>query len=102
MAEGRQINLDSGEGQILRGYITDDIFACSSFLEIVFESSYKCLFGANIEYYFTYYGIDWIPLSFSESTGLNNNWHYEITAVPRCLFTLVTERHYKSKVIFHP
>lgn len=88
---GRQVNLDNGEGQILRGFLTDDIFSCSSFLEIVFETNKKCVFGADINYYFTYYNIDWIPLRFSESTGLNHNWHYELIAVPKSLFTLVTK-----------
>lgn len=91
MAKGRQINLDEGEGQIGQAFLTDDFFACSSFLEIVFECDKKCSFGPDVGYYFTYQGIDWIPYSFSESTGANMNWHYEMSCCPKCLYMVINE-----------
>lgn len=89
MTEGRQINLDKGEGTILDGYIVDDIYAPSSFLNIIFESPKKLVFGADENYYFTFSNIDWIPLSFDETKGIQMAWHYEINAVPRCLVKLI-------------
>lgn len=91
MAKGRQINLDLGEGQILKGFIIDDFFACSTFLDIIFECAGKCTFEESPDYYFTYYEIDWVPMSVSESTGSNGTWHYELSACPKSLYTLISK-----------
>ena len=91
MAKGKQINLDLGEGQILQGYITDDLFSCCTFLDITFECSEKLTFEPSIEYYLTYYEVDWIATGINESTGVNNNWHYELTCCPKSVFTLITK-----------
>ena len=89
MAKGRQINLDNGEGSILDGYVVDDIYAPSSFLNITFESQDKLLFGADSDYYFTYLEMDWVPISFSENKGNQGLWHYEMECYPRSLLLLV-------------
>jgi len=96
MAEGKQINLDdlnsdNNDATFIKAIITNDFYACSPFLEIVFECSHKLLFGPSTEYYFTYYGIDWMPMSFSESYTANKTWHYEMTASPRMIFAYITK-----------
>ena len=89
--KGCQINLDNGEGKILEGFVTDDIRAPSSFLEIVFECPDKLIFGADPDYYFTYLSIDWVPVTLDEGTGANNTWHYDLGCYPRCIFTKITK-----------
>lgn len=89
MAKGRQINLDDGEGSILDGYIVDDIYAPCSYLDIIFESEKKLLFGADTDYYFTYLEIDWVPSGFSETKGNQGLWHYEMTCYPRCMLFVI-------------
>ncbi len=91
MAKGRQINLDLGEGQILKGFITDDFFSCCSFLDIIFESPDKLTFDASPDYYLTYFEVDWVPMTFSESTGSNKNWHYELGCCPKNIYTYITK-----------
>ncbi len=89
--KGCQINLDNGEGRIIDGYVEDDIHACSSYLDITFESPNKLLFGADNEYYFTFLKIDWVPLSTDERTGTNGTWQYNLRCLPKCVFTMITK-----------
>lgn len=89
--EGRQINLDLGEGQILQGTITDDFFSCCTFLDIIFECSGKLDFQPNINHYLTYYEVDWIAMNVSESTGSNGNWHYELGCCPKMVFAVISK-----------
>lgn len=88
---GCQINLDNGEGRILDGYVVDDIYAVSSYLVISFESPNKLLFGADPNYYFRFLNIDWCGMSFSEKTGTNKTWHYDMRCCPRNVFFYVTK-----------
>lgn len=89
--KGCQINLDNGEGIILDGYVVDDIYAMSSYLNIIFETPKKLLFGADSDYYFTYMNIDWVPDTLDESTGVNAAWHYELNCCPRPVFSMITK-----------
>lgn len=91
MAAGRQINLDENVRGILKANITNDFYACSPFLYVVFESQDKLVFGPSTEYYLTYYHIDWVPASFLENKTTNKTWHYEMTCLPRTLFTYITK-----------
>ena len=91
MAEGRQINLDEGEGTILEGYAIDDIYSPCSYITLTFECSQKLTFGADVNYYLTYCNIDWVPMSFSEKTGTNKMWHYEMCCCPKAVFKLITK-----------
>ena len=91
MADGLQINLDNGEGRILSGSYTDDIFSCCAFLEIIFECSDKLVFGADNNYYLTYSGQNWVPIQLNESTGSNNTWHYDLGCIPAPMMTLITK-----------
>jgi len=88
---GCQINLDNGEGHIISGFVEDSIHAVSSYLEITFESSYKLLFGASTDYYFTFLNLDWVPLSTDERAGIELQWQYELRCLPRCVFMLITK-----------
>lgn len=86
---GQQINLDVGQARILEGYIEDDIFAISSYLHIKFESPVKLLLGADNKYYFTYMGIDWVPMTLDECRGIQDPWQYEVNCCPKCIYTYI-------------
>lgn len=87
--KGRQINLDNGEGNVLDGFIVDDVCSPCSWLDITFETSEKLLFGADADYYFTYVDIDWVPFSFTETVSVNKTWHYEMSCYPKAVFALI-------------
>ena len=91
MAKGKQINLDYGQGQILYGTLTDDFFSLCTFLEIIFECSEKLDFPPTLENYFTYYEVDWTPITVQESTGSNKTWHYELSCYPKSVLTYITK-----------
>lgn len=86
---GCQLNLDKGEGQIIDGFIMDDIRSPATILEIVFECKNKCTFTDDDTNYFSYMGIDWAPLSHTEEHSNAGLWHYVCSCYPRQLMTII-------------
>lgn len=80
---GCEINLDEGQGEVLRAVLIDDILGVCSSVEIEFYSQNKLTFDNSKTHYFTYDGIDWIPASISETAGTNGGWTYIAMAYPR-------------------
>ena len=80
---GRQINLDTGEGQIVNGEWTDDIRAVGSELTIEFISPRKLQFNDTADTYITYKTVDWVPISFSQIQSGDNAWTYSMHCFPR-------------------
>lgn len=89
--KGQQINLDNGQARIVEGYVEDSIYSICSYLVIKFVSPAKLLFGADNAYYFTYMGIDWVPMTLDESKGIQEAWQYEVTCCPKSVFTYITK-----------
>lgn len=81
----RLIDLDKGEGQIISGFIVDDIRYTCTELQIVFECSEYLKFLPNDENYITYKEIDWIPITHGCIYNANGLWHYDCICYPRSI-----------------
>lgn len=87
--EGCVLNLDDSTANITYCVITDDIRSACSVLEVAFDTSVFIAFKPDKSYYFTYFGLDWIPISQQTSISSSGTYHYEICAVPKIAFEII-------------
>ena len=90
MSEGCQINLDEGEGTILKGFLKYSIHDVATYLCIKFEVLEPIVLNSDPENYITVGGVDWVPVTNNLTKREQTNmWEYELTCYPRCMFTII-------------
>ena len=87
--EGLQIDLDSGEGLVVSGHITDQISNPCTMLQLEFHCKEMLVFHPDENYYFRYLSLEWIPLTCNFGHTSENTWWYRVEAIPKQMFKFI-------------
>lgn len=89
---GLLLDLDNGEGRVLRGRMTDKVSLPCSDLEITFSCEKMLVFDKSEgECYFRYCGLDWLPYRDKFNSTNEGEFVYTVSAFPKMMFKTITK-----------
>lgn len=86
---GLQIDLDKGEGLIIKGKVADAVISPCTRLEVEFTCPELLEFRMDPTCYLKFLNLEWVPIRNQFSNTSQNTWWYKMEAFPRQGFATV-------------